>query len=253
METTAMATTNGSNGTHVQEQVLEVVTGGGDLGKLSRAQQGQYVVALCRSMGLNPLSRPIELMTFQGKTIPYARKDCADQLRKIHRVSVQIKERVSEDGMFTVTARATMPDGREDEDVGAVVVGNLKGEALANAVMKAHTKAKRRVTLSICGLGILDESEIDTMPGARRLDVTIPDADAGPMATESSVSELLTATNDKIGDYIRAIESAPTLDDLKRIGQQVAKESEPVKAAVRSAYNARTVALKQTREVGEEG
>jgi hypothetical protein len=32
--------------------------------------------------------------------------------------------------------------------------------------MKAETKAKRRVTLSICGLGLLDETEIETIPGA---------------------------------------------------------------------------------------
>jgi hypothetical protein len=32
---------------------------------------------------------------------------------------------------------------------------------------KAVTKAKRRVTLSICGLGMLDESEVASIPGAR--------------------------------------------------------------------------------------
>lgn len=42
---------------------------------------------------------------------------------------------------------------------------------MANALMKAETKAKRRVTLSICGLGLLDESEIDTMKGAETYDV----------------------------------------------------------------------------------
>jgi hypothetical protein len=30
--------------------------------------------------------------------------------------------------------------------------------------MKAETKAKRRVTLSICGLGMLDESEVESLP-----------------------------------------------------------------------------------------
>jgi hypothetical protein len=30
--------------------------------------------------------------------------------------------------------------------------------------MKAETKAKRRVTLSICGLGLLDETEVETVP-----------------------------------------------------------------------------------------
>ena len=36
----------------------------------------------------------------------------------------------------------------------------LKGEVRANAILKAVTKAKRRATLSICGLGWLDESEV---------------------------------------------------------------------------------------------
>jgi hypothetical protein len=33
--------------------------------------------------------------------------------------------------------------------------------------MKATTKAKRRATLSICGLGWLDETEVETIPHAR--------------------------------------------------------------------------------------
>jgi hypothetical protein len=53
-----------------------------------------------------------------------------------------------------------MPDGRIDEATGAVTISGLKGEALANAMMKAETKAKRRVTLSMSGLNMLDESEV---------------------------------------------------------------------------------------------
>jgi hypothetical protein len=41
------------------------------------------------------------------------------------------------------------------------------GDVLANALMKAETKAKRRVTLSLAGLGWLDETELDTIPGVR--------------------------------------------------------------------------------------
>lgn len=68
---------------------------------------------------------------------------------------------------MVVTARAQTIDGRDDESTGAVSIQGLKGEALANAIMKSETKAKRRVTLSICGLSGLDESEIDSIPGAR--------------------------------------------------------------------------------------
>jgi hypothetical protein len=47
----------------------------------------------------------------------------------------------------------------------------LKGEELVNARLKAVTKAKRRVTLSICGLAFLDESEVETVKQARRVNV----------------------------------------------------------------------------------
>ena len=45
-------------------------------------------------------------------------------------------------------------------------IKGLAGDALVNAKLKAITKAKRRVTLSICGLGFLDETEIETIPTA---------------------------------------------------------------------------------------
>ena len=48
--------------------------------------------------------------------------------------------------------------------MGNMPLRSLKGDALANALMKAETKAKRRVTLSIAGLGWLDETELETIP-----------------------------------------------------------------------------------------
>ena len=42
--------------------------------------------------------------------------------------------------------------------------------------MKAETKAKRRATLSICGLGLLDESEVETIPGAHAVPSPAPEA-----------------------------------------------------------------------------
>src|SRR6516162_3098534 len=56
-----------------------------------------------------------------------------------------------------------MPNGRIDTSIGAVSIGGLKGDNKCNALMKAETKAKRRLTLSICGLGMLDETEIETV------------------------------------------------------------------------------------------
>jgi hypothetical protein len=79
-----------------------------------------------------------------------------------------------------VTAKAMDKNGKVDTSTGAVTISNLKGDALANALMKAETKAKRRVTLSICGLGILDESETDTMKEAITEDVQAVEVPAAP-------------------------------------------------------------------------
>ena len=66
-----------------------------------------------------------------------------------------------------MTAYARDKEGREDSSTGAVSIASLKGEALANAIMKAETKSKRRVTLSLCGLGMLDETEVASVPAAK--------------------------------------------------------------------------------------
>jgi hypothetical protein len=222
------------------EAVLEMVTASGDLGKLSPAQRAQYITALCSSIGLNALSRPIELVTLNGKTVPYAKKDCTDQLRKLHEISITIVDRTCEDGVYTVTARATTPAGRTDEDVGAVTVGKLQGDALANAKMKAHTKAKRRVTLSICGLGMLDESELETVRNAVPLD-TVP----APVITAKTEESQPAPDNDEVYAWIARMDSAEDLDQLEVYRAEVKAQMSDTGAllAVSKAYAARKKAL----------
>lgn len=154
-------------------EVLEKVVVQGDLSKLTPQERVLYYRQVCESLGLNPLTRPFDYIVLNGKLTLYARKDATDQLRRIHGISVQIvgREFVDALGLYVVTARATAPDGRTDEAVGAVSVKGLSGENLANAIMKAETKAKRRVTLSLVGLGWTDESEVDSIPGAARVEV----------------------------------------------------------------------------------
>lgn len=151
----------------IDQAALESVIGYGDLTKLNSQQRTAYYAKVCESLGLNPLTRPFEFINLNGKLVFYARRDCTDQLRKIHSVSITIVSRERLDDVYVVTARASFPDGRVDESIGAVPVGNAKGETLANALMKAETKAKRRVTLAICGLSVLDETELD---GAREME-----------------------------------------------------------------------------------
>lgn len=146
--------------------VIEEVLITGNLASLGPKERIEYYNRLCDSVGLNPLTKPFEYLTLNGKLTLYARKDATDQLRRLHGISVTItsREMLVEAGLYVVTARATNADGRTDESIGAVTVFKLTGEALANALMKCETKAKRRVTLSIAGLGFLDETEVEDIP-----------------------------------------------------------------------------------------
>lgn len=148
------------------DALIERVIIQGDLSKLSPGERVHYYARVCESVGLNPLTKPFEYLRINGREVLYATRTCTDQLRQLHGVSIQITSREKIGDVYVVTAKAIDGSGRSDESTGAVTLGHLSGEDLANALMKAETKAKRRVTLSICGLGMLDESEVETIPGS---------------------------------------------------------------------------------------
>lgn len=153
-------------------ELLEQVILGNDLARLTPGQKVEYVKGLCKTIGLNPITKPIQLIKFQGKEVPYFTKDASEQLRKINGVSImKVDTQVHSGGLYVVTAYASDKSGRQDCSTAAIVIDNLRGDALANAMMKAETKAKRRVTLSICGLGFMDELETETLPKAQKIDI----------------------------------------------------------------------------------
>jgi 23S rRNA pseudoU1915 N3-methylase RlmH len=139
----------------------------GDLKDLSPEGRMAYYKDVCESLGLNPLTRPFEYIVLNGKLTLYAKRDCAEQLRKINGVSITSMTPQQIGDLFVVSVQGSDKTGRTDASTGAVNTKGLSGEALANAMMKAETKAKRRLTLSICGLGLLDETEVETVPSAK--------------------------------------------------------------------------------------
>jgi hypothetical protein len=153
----------------------------GDLSGLRPDEQIIYYKATCERLGLDPLSKPFELLKLNGKQILYATKACTDQLRVKHGVSVTDLVPQAVGDIYIVTAKGQNAQGRTDAATGAVTIAGLKGDALANAMMKAETKAKRRLTLSLCGLGMIDESEIETIPGASTETLALP-GNGGPKA-----------------------------------------------------------------------
>jgi hypothetical protein len=156
----------------------------GDLSKLTPGQRVSYYQAICKSLALNPLTRPFDYIMLNGKLTLYARKDCTEQLRASRKVSITKLDRETINGVYVVTAYAQAADGRTDSSTGAVAIEGLKGDALANAIMKAETKAKRRVTLSIVGLGWLDETETETIPNARPMVV----AETGELVEQAQIA-----------------------------------------------------------------
>ena len=105
-------------------------------------------------------------MKGRGGVVLYATKACAAQLTAKHKLSVTIVEKGRDGDLYVVQAKAS--NGLRDvEDIGAVEVSRCSGEALANAMMKATTKAKRRAVLTFCGLGEIDESEVGSAMRAR--------------------------------------------------------------------------------------
>lgn len=153
--------------TQTTAEIVERLVTTGDLSQLNPQQRTQYYLGLCRSLGLKPELQPFDYLKLNGKVVLYAKKSCAEQLRQLHGISIYKVEEKETDEIFIVTAYARNAEGREDIDQGAVSIKGLHGDALCNARLKAYTKAKRRVTLSLCGIGALDESEVDAIPGAQ--------------------------------------------------------------------------------------
>ena len=162
--------------------VVEQVVLNGDLAKLRPQDRVAYYQRVCQSLGLNPFTQPFRYLALNGKLTLYATKDATEQLRTLKGISITALEREVTEGIYVVTAHAKDQNGREDSAVGAVSIQGLGGEARANAMMKAETKSKRRVTLSICGLGWTDESEVESIPGAEPVAVDIA---TGELPTES--------------------------------------------------------------------
>ena len=182
------------------DRLLERVIIGGDLAGLTPLEKTKHYIRVCHSVGLNANTQPFAYLKLQGKETLYATKGATDQLRQIHSISIEITSRELVDGIYTVRARSSDPTGRHDEDEGIVPLADtVKGEFRTNLMMKCVTKAKRRVTLSHCGLGMLDESEIESIRDAK--------TEPGPDAKQLSLAEEM---QDEIPDY--AERSTPNLN-----------------------------------------
>jgi len=157
----------------LKESALTKLILKGDLASLSEEEKITYYKTFCERLGLDWTTKPFAYLVLNGKTVLYCGKDGCEQLNKVHKVSSEIRSTERIEDIYIVTARAST-DNRFADSTGAVSVKGLFGDALANAYMKAETKAKRRATLSLLGLAMLDETEVATIPDARVEEVGSP-------------------------------------------------------------------------------
>jgi len=144
--------------------VLEKLLVEGDLAPLNTEERLAYYLKVCESLGLSPITKPFAYIKLNGKLQLYPLKSCAEQLRKIHKISVfNMHSQLMEDEIYLISAEFRTPDGRTDQATGAVSLKGLTGEARSNKMMTAETKCKNRGTYSILGLGMLDETEIQSI------------------------------------------------------------------------------------------
>lgn len=182
----------------VDAAIMEGVLLGGDLSKLTPEQRVSYYRHVCESVGLNPLTKPFDYMTLNGKLTLYAKKDATDQLRNINGVSIDDVDIVENDTQFLVKVKGHDKTGRTDVEIGVVSKKDMQGN-LGNVQMKAVTKAKRRLTLSLCGLGWLDETEVETIRDARLANVK---PDTGEIVDSPAIENI----NQETGEITEPVE-----------------------------------------------
>lgn len=147
-----------------QNTVFQVVVKG-DLKTLTADQKIQYIAAKCVAANI-PIERAsdcFEIVNFQGKEVLYAKKGFAEVVRDTRNVQCQVlsSQLDKDNGLYSVKVRASLPSGRSEESLAVIAIEGQKGKDLANLMMKCETKAKRRATLALCGLGT-EERNFDT-------------------------------------------------------------------------------------------
>lgn len=212
---------------------MEKVIVGRDLSQLTPSERLSYYNAVCEQHGLKTVPPPFDYLNLGDKLVLYANKDCAAQLRGIHGVSFSQPHITYPQDLVVVTINGTDSSGRSDTEVAAVPVtkeggewktassgkryfqGNgvfapMNPEDRANALMKCLTKAKRRLTLSLAGLGLLDETEIETIPKARKVDVDLTTGEiAGKPPTPIAQPQEEYGRKDAEHDEVATIKAEP--------------------------------------------
>ena len=217
----------------LDENIIASLVTTGDLSRLTAAEKVAYYNYRCAQAGLDPAAKPFDLLRLNGKEILYANATCTQQLCANRKLSATIVKSEKLDDIYVVYSRVTDAEGRSTDNMGAVPLGGLKGDALSNAMMKATTKALRRCVLAHCGLGMLDETETATIPGATSVPLPILNA---PMTHEQACIVLSDygssdGFTELVQEYSTKVADPNALREAARVIYKSIRESEKAAAS----------------------
>lgn len=187
--------------THDTARLAESFVLRGDISGLSTQERAALYVRLCESLGLSAATQPFAALKLNGKEILYPTRGATDQLAAIHRLNRDIIDgpRLLEMGGVTLLyckALVTHPNGRTE-----TAIATLAGRVDENSLMKCETKAKRRATLSILGLGMLDETEIEAIPASAKAPSSLDTPAAATVTKADAKAAKEAATTAILADY----------------------------------------------------
>jgi hypothetical protein len=137
-----------------------------DFGSMTNEQREEHYQKVCKSLGIDPSLRLLDYIWMTQDHGPrsmvlYARRGAAEVFRQTRGISVTKTAKEDGDGYVSFTVEGVDKTGRTEIAVGVSSTKGLTGERLAYALMTAHTRATRRLTLQFVGQGLLDESEVN--------------------------------------------------------------------------------------------
>lgn len=226
---TELTTANGQSLAMVSPEIMAKLILEADLSRFSDLQKVEYITALCARLGIDPMTRPFQLLMMNDKLIPYPTKAATNQLTRAHGLSLLIQSASIQSDMYVVIAEARTRDGQVVQDMGAVNIAGLRGDGLQNAMMKAVTKAKRRAVLSIVGLGMIDETELPY----NAVPIPMPIVDMGEFETDNTVH-----------DWKIAISGCTTVEELEALSDQFQNLNTEHKNNLRAPYMSRLLELR---------
>lgn len=143
-----------------------------DLSKLTEIQVAEYLRDVSAFIGLDPDLNGLDTIWMDNENGPgrslvvYARRGTAEILRENMGIQVSSLDNKEVNGSIVFTAAGKNKDGRQEIATGSKFIGGLTGKTHDNAIMTASTRALRRLTMQFTKLGILDESEIESVHNA---------------------------------------------------------------------------------------